>query len=605
MAVKLIPAASYIRMSGRQQDKSPAEQREEITKLAKHEHCEIVEWFSDEAITGDSSTDTRPGLAALLKAAKAKKFKVVLAWHTNRVSREDPMDAIVFYNQLRRAGVGLHTCCEGAIDLEDFPKQLLLFINQKANNDFLIEISAKTLRGRIANAKTGCHNGGPAIYAMDRGLFNTDGKLVRRLEQGEYVRQPGHHIYLLPGTDKEKIKAVQYAFKRYAEADISIRDLARELGAKGFPSPSGKDWTHHHVTRMLRMKAYAGTAQWGVMASGKYHEAQADNIVAANGKHHTPRKKPEQDIITVESAHEGIISLDLFNRVQAKLPKSKSFQSKRKADYPLSGLIFCGHCHQPMHGQTLFAKDRCGDKQYIYHNYVCSTYANDVNSTCGRHPIDADLVLGWLTNKLQEIYLGPGRDALVEEIKKQLQDEPKVKSNDLERLKKRLANLEKEVNRLVKAIRTTDIGELVEELSLVQAERGRVKAELAQAGKLTDPIDFDAEAERIADGLLEIGEKLTDSDPAIVREVLNQFVSKITCKWERYGKTKTKSRLIGGTVELRPQTPFSSPFPRLKKPISEADSVFAAVSQVPSNLRDSRWILYRETASGFRSCVFG
>ena len=33
----LIPAAAYIRMSGRQQDKSPAEQRAEITKLAARE----------------------------------------------------------------------------------------------------------------------------------------------------------------------------------------------------------------------------------------------------------------------------------------------------------------------------------------------------------------------------------------------------------------------------------------------------------------------------------------------------------------------------------------------------------------------------------------
>jgi hypothetical protein len=122
-----IPAAAYVRMSGRTQDKSPAEQRGEITKLAAREGFAIAEchWFTDEAITGDNSTDARAGLAALLHGAQAGTFKMVLARHTNRISREDPMDAIVFYNQLRKAGVGLHTCCEGAIDLEDFTKQLL------------------------------------------------------------------------------------------------------------------------------------------------------------------------------------------------------------------------------------------------------------------------------------------------------------------------------------------------------------------------------------------------------------------------------------------------------------------------------------------------
>ena len=92
------------------------------------------------------------------------------------------MDAIGFYNKLRKAGVGLHTCCEGSIDLEDFAKQLLLFISQRESNNFLIEMSAKTLRGRIANAKAGGHNGGPAIYGMDRGLFDANDNLVRRLQ---------------------------------------------------------------------------------------------------------------------------------------------------------------------------------------------------------------------------------------------------------------------------------------------------------------------------------------------------------------------------------------------------------------------------------------
>ena len=113
---RTIPAAAYIRMSGRTQEKSPAEQRAELVKLAAREGCEVVAWLSDEAISGDTSTDGRPGLAALLRGAQAGDFSTVLAWHTNRLSREDPMDALVFYNQLRKARVGLMTCCEGRID---------------------------------------------------------------------------------------------------------------------------------------------------------------------------------------------------------------------------------------------------------------------------------------------------------------------------------------------------------------------------------------------------------------------------------------------------------------------------------------------------------
>ena len=559
---KLIPAAGYIRMSGRQQDKSPAEQRAEITKLVSREGFAIVEWFTDEAITGDSSTDARPGLAALLGAAKQGKFKLVLAWHTNRVSREDPMDAIVFYNQLRKAGVGLHTCCEGAIDLASFTGQLVLFVQQKGSNDFLIEMSQKTLRGRIANAKAGGHNGGPAVYAMDRGLFGPDGKLVRRLQPGEYVRLAGHRVHLLPGTDPAKIEAIRYAFKRYDEADLGLRDLAWELESKGYPSPRGNGWSPRTVLDLLRQRAFIGMARWGAKATGKYHIAQGDEIVPANGKGDN-RRKPEQDIITVEGAHGGIIAVDLFERVQAKLPRLKPgkrpFRPKRNADFPLAGLMVCGHCGEPMYATVHRSGDRKGRKVYTYRWFVCSSYMKEVyGSTCGRHPIAADLVTGWLVAKLQEIYLGPGRDALVAEIRKQLKAAPKTSKRDVGRLEKRLGELDREVSRLVKAVRMSDIAELVEELSLVQAERERVKAELAAAHKLSGPVDLDTEAGRIADHLGTIGERLTDADPAVVREVLKQFVKRIVCRWEtRKSKRQTKSRLIGGTVELWPQTPFT------------------------------------------------
>ena len=436
------------------------------------------------------------------------------------------------------------------------PSNCFLFVNQKASNDFLVEMSAKTLRGRIANAKAGGHNGGPAIYGMDRGLFDEHGNLVRRLQLGEYVRQAGHRVRLLPGTDQAKIDAMRFAFDRFDTADLSFRALARELEAKGFPSPGGTGWTQCNVSRLLRTKAYAGTAEWGATSWGKYHTARGEDIIpTGNGKQRKNRKKPQEDAIAVENAHEGIVPLDLFNRVQRKLPQPKPYQPKRKADYPLAGLIFCGHCGKPMHGHTQHAKNE--DRQYDYTQYICSTYANhgpDGEHACGRNPIDAQRVLGWLTHKLQEVYLGPGRDALVQEVKKQLKAQPKANSNDLERLQKRAAELEKEVNRLVKAIRTIDAAELVEELSLVQAERGRVKAQLAEASKLTNPVDVDTEAERIADGLWEVGQHLNDGDPAIVREVLKQFVSRITCRWER---KRVRSRLIGGTVELRSQTPFS------------------------------------------------
>ena len=564
MANKLTPAAAYIRMSGKQQD-IRAEQRAEITKLATRE---------DATSLSGSPMRRSPATAAPTPAPAWLLCSVPQRLASSSWSSRGTRTASAAKTRWTpsasttacvKAGVGLHTCCEGAIDLEDFAKQLLLFINQKASNDFLVEMSAKTLRGRIANAKAGGHNGGLAVFAMDRGLFSDDGRLVHRLQSGEYVRQAGHRVRLLPCTDQAKIDAVQFAFNRFADADLGVRDLARELEAKDYQSPTGKGWTHHNVGRLLRTTAYVGTVQWGAKAWGKYHTAQGEDIVAGNGNGKSSRRKPKEDTIAVEGAHEGIIEPTLFTRVQAKLAERERTPSHRTRhfDYPLTGLIVCEHCGKPMCGNSLRTNNRAGEQVYRYQQYVCATYAGygrdcRHNTTCGRNAIDANRVLAWIVHKLQEVFLGPARGDLIEEIKRQLSAEAKTTTSDVARLGKRAADLDRQVARLVKAIRTTDAGELVEELTLARTERDHVKAELAEAGRFADPMDLDTEAEQIADSLLTVGERLNDSDPAVLREVLRQFVSRVSCRWQPYRAGKyTRFRLIGGTVELRSQTPFS------------------------------------------------
>ena len=56
--------------------------------------------------------------------------------------------------------------------------------------------------------------------------------------------------------------------------------------------------------------------------------------------------------------------------------------------------------------------------------------------------------------------------------------------------------------------------------------------------------------------MAELGESLTDADPAALKEPFRRMVSKITCQWSKVApKTpngRTKSYLDGGNVELRP-----------------------------------------------------
>ncbi len=60
----------YVRMSSSQQEKSPARQRKEILAMAEREGIEIVAWYLDEAVSGDSGPMERSGFRDMLQAAK-------------------------------------------------------------------------------------------------------------------------------------------------------------------------------------------------------------------------------------------------------------------------------------------------------------------------------------------------------------------------------------------------------------------------------------------------------------------------------------------------------------------------------------------------------
>jgi hypothetical protein len=300
-------------------------------------------------------------------------------------------------------------------------------------------------------------------------------------------------------------------------------------------------------------------ASWNERPWGKYYQVRGGELVSANGN--KSRRVEMDQAVDVTDAYEGFIDPEQFDRVQRKVRSQKRRHPAGKNEkYPLTGLMVCKHCGKPMqgHGRKALGKQRT----YVYQEYCCWTYLKygrgGVNTTCGSQQVDAPRVLAWLIHKLQDTFLGPARGKLVQSIKAELKAQGKGTGVDVGRLQKRVQDLDVEVSRLVKAIRTIDAAELVEELGIVRSERDRAQAELDRAGasvaRNLDGDALDAEAARIADTLGDLAANLDDADPAVLREVLRQFVSRIICEWQPYQtKTgKTWHRFIKGVVELRP-----------------------------------------------------
>ena len=550
----LIPAASYVRMSSDKQDRSPDRQRGILDKLAKREGCRIGAEFIDEGIHGDSGPEHRPGFGAMLEAAEQGEFQVLLLENGDRLGRFDSIDGGEHLSRLRRAGIKIITAADGVIDLDSFAGRVVHTIRQEGYHEYVVKLSERVVGSKQQNAQAGNWNGGPIPYAFQRAEVDSEGNVVRRLD----ARQPksttrGHRVRLVAVEDPARRAAVRYAFERFASADLSVRALAAELHDKGFPAPQSSGWNHATLGQILRNPIYCGGSRWNRSSGGKYHSITGGEITVTNGRGGPRRQNDQTDQIVQAGTHQGIVSAKLFARVQKRLAAGGQKRYARRAEYPLSGMIFCRHCGLSMHGTT---EGKTGS--YRYRRYICQTYRGDKHrnaSGCGHYMVPAERVAKWLVNALQAEFGadGPGRAELVTEIKRQLRAGAKGSKQDTKRLTARLADLDLQVARLVKAIRTTDVPELAEELAIVRRDREAVQEALLHAGRYQAPQDVDREADATADELGRLVGSLDDGDPATVRQVFGLLVSKITCSWEqttcRSGRQRCK--LVEGEVELR------------------------------------------------------
>ncbi|MBI5123197.1 recombinase family protein, partial [Candidatus Roizmanbacteria bacterium] len=104
--------AIYIRVSTEDQAKegySLEVQREYLESFAKREGLEIFKVYQDDGISGYSTE--RPALKELLKAAKEKKFDLVLVYKIDRFSR-NLKDLLNLVDELSTYGVGFKSGTE-------------------------------------------------------------------------------------------------------------------------------------------------------------------------------------------------------------------------------------------------------------------------------------------------------------------------------------------------------------------------------------------------------------------------------------------------------------------------------------------------------------
>ena len=189
-----------------------------IERYAKRAGFNVVDWFSDAAVSGADRIDARPGFSALLARIAGNSVRTVIVETANRFAR-DLMVQEVGFAMLRALGVTLIAADSPSSFLDDGPTSKLIRQILGAVAEFDKAMTVAKLKG-----------------ARDR-IRRTNGKCE------------GRKSYL--ERDPELVDMARWLRSNVDGRPYSLRDVATELAGHGYTTPSGNPYSASAVASML------------------------------------------------------------------------------------------------------------------------------------------------------------------------------------------------------------------------------------------------------------------------------------------------------------------------------------------------------------------
>jgi len=341
-ADELISVAAYLRASSKDQKDSIPLQKAALESLARRHGYKIIKWYIDYGKSGAKDQEKREEFHRLLRDCAKHEFRALICYDQSRFSRLDSIKGAADLQILRENNILLHTLLEGVIDLNSDSGRLITCLKCESNNKYSLDISFRSITGRIGRLNAGIWPHGAVPYGFDK-LYTCgrDQILKPRLER---FRKPKGWIRRLVENNVE-VAIIREVCSNFDLQEISQYRLADELNARGVPSPSGVvgGWTPRAIKDILTNPAYIGIGHVGKR-----------------------RARKKQALFRFAAAeHQGccpaIIDKFLFERIQEKLKHRKRINLKpqNRRGSVLSSFLFCGHC-----GYRLDKKCRKGERYF-------------------------------------------------------------------------------------------------------------------------------------------------------------------------------------------------------------------------------------------------
>ena len=380
--------AAYARVSTDNTDQihSLSAQRAYFTEyISSNSEWELVEVYYDEGITG-TSTKKRDGFNRMIADCEKGKINTILTKEVSRFAR-NTVDTLNYTRKLKDLNINVIFMNDG-IDTNDKDGELRLTLMASIAQEESRKISERVKWTMKRNMENGMVFGCGRIY----GYKVINGQLEVVPEEAEIVKEI-FHSYLYDGKGSTRI--------------------AHDLSERGIPTLKNRVWSGQHILRILANEKYVGDlTQWKVykpnVLSEKYKVNRGDN--------------PDAPLITVRNHHEGIISRDVWNAVQAeRLNRSRKTREgmRHSKVYWFSGLCVCGKCGYSFitngSSNNPWRHVTCRNRQL--HGTEKRTAMNGELIGCDNHTVDERILAKAMRSVMQSI------QQLSERLKTMMMDE--------------------------------------------------------------------------------------------------------------------------------------------------------------------------------------
>ena len=299
--------AAYVRVSSGKEAMihSLAAQADYYSNLINMEH----EWlfvgiYSDEAITGTKGE--RKGFQQMLEDCKDGKVDMIITKSISRFAR-NTVTLLETVRSLKLMGVDVFFE-EQNIHTMSADGELMLTILASYAQEESRSVS-ENMKWRIKKN-------------FEEGMPWNGGMLGYRIGDGQYV------------VIAEEAAVVKRIYAEFLEGK-GTNAIAKGLNEDKIPTRFGERWHPSVIAKILRNYTYTGN----LLLQKTFVE-----------NHITKKNKINQGELPqyrVEDAHEAIISMDTFSRVQEEMErrtKKYGHAPKSQNRYPFTGLLVCGNC---------------------------------------------------------------------------------------------------------------------------------------------------------------------------------------------------------------------------------------------------------------------